>query len=39
MHERSIKVAGGIAEIACIAGACKGKNFEDACAHMTEKTT
>lgn len=28
---------GGIAEIACIAGAGKGKNFEDASAHEGKK--
>ena len=37
MHERSKKGGGGIAEIACIAGAGEGKNFEDASAHEGKK--
>lgn len=39
IHERSKRVGGGIAEMTCTVGAGKGKNFEDTCAHMSEKTT
>ena len=36
-HERSIKIVGGIAKIACIAGAAEGKIFEDTRVHMRQK--